>query len=182
MTGGGALSHIVLYVFDYERMKDFYTQVLGFHLSDAGQARGADICFLTLDPDLDHHQLALASGRTGEPDAKVFNHAAFRVPALADLRGRYEALTAAPDAREIEPINHASWVSIYFRDPEYNRIEFFADTPWYVNQPIVDPLDMTLSDAEILRVTEETYRSYPGFQPMSEWKAGAATRLEKESV
>ena len=39
----GAISHVVLYVYDFPMMKDFYTGVMGFHLSDIGQARGNDI-------------------------------------------------------------------------------------------------------------------------------------------
>ena len=39
----GAISHVVLYVYDFPMMKDFYTNVLGFHLSDIGQGRGNDM-------------------------------------------------------------------------------------------------------------------------------------------
>ncbi len=167
----GAISHVVLYVYDFPIMKDFYTDVMGFHLSDIGRARGNDICFLTLDPGLDHHQLALAGGRTGPRDAGSLNHVAFRLPSLADLRARYERLTAEDAVTAVEPITHGSWLSVYYRDPENNRMEFFVDTPWYMKQPIVDPLDFSLSDADILRVTEQTYRDTEGFRPMSEWRA-----------
>ena len=178
----GAISHVVLYVYDFPMMKDFYTGVMGFHLSDIGQARGNDICFLTLDPELDHHQLALASGRTGPRDAGSFNHVAFRLGALVDLRWRYERLIAADAVTAVEPITHGSWLSVYYRDPENNRMEFFVDTPWYMKQPIVAPLDFALSDDEILRVTEETYRDTEGFRPMSEWRAEAARDLAAEDA
>ncbi len=166
----GAISHVVLYVYDFPMMKDFYTDVMGFHLSDMGRARGNDICFLTLDPGLDHHQLALAGGRTGPRDAGSLNHVAFRLGSLADLRLRYERLMAADAVTAVDPITHGSWLSVYYRDPENNRMEFFFDTPWYIKQPIVDPLDFSLSDEDILRVTEETYRDAEGFRPMSEWR------------
>ena len=67
--GKASISHVVLYCYDFKRMLDFYTNVLGFHLSDIGRARGNDICFLTLDPETDHHQVALASGRQGPKEA-----------------------------------------------------------------------------------------------------------------
>jgi len=38
--GKASISHVVLYCYDFKRMLDFYTTVLGFHLSDIGRARG----------------------------------------------------------------------------------------------------------------------------------------------
>ena len=61
-------------------------------------------------------------------------------------------------------------------------MEFFWDTPWYVKQPIIDSLDFSLSDEEILRVTEETYSSYEGFRPMSEWRAEAVRNAASEDA
>ena len=177
-----AISHVVLYVYDFEVMKDFYTNVMGFHLSDVGRARNADICFLTLDPALDHHQLALASGRTGPRDAGSLNHVAFRVNTLADLRWRYDRLMAEEAVEHVDPVTHGSWLSVYWRDPENNRMEFFFDTPWYMKQPIVEPLDFSLSDEEILRVTEETYRDTEGFRPMSEWRAEKIRELAADDA
>ena len=173
----GAISHVVLYVYDFPVMKDFYTNVLGFHLSDMGRARGNDICFLTLDPELDHHQIALAGGRTGPRDAGSLNHVAFRLGSLAALRRRHQQLMAEDAVTAVDPVTHGSWLSVYYRDPENNRMEFFCDTPWYMKQPIIDSLDFSLSDEEILRVTEETYRDTEGFRPMSEWRAEAARNV-----
>jgi catechol 2,3-dioxygenase-like lactoylglutathione lyase family enzyme len=178
----GAISHVVLYVYDFELMKDFYTNVLGFHLSDIGTGRGNDICFLTLDPTLDHHQLALSGGRKGPRDASSLNHVAFRLDSIAALRRRYEQLTASDAVTDVDPVSHGSWLSVYYRDPENNRMEFFCDTPWYVKQPIIDPLDFSLSDEEILRVTEETYRDHEGFQPMGEWREKTARELASEDA
>ena len=178
----GAISHVVMYVYDFQKMKDFYTNVLGFHLSDIGTGRGADICFLTLDPGLDHHQLALSGGRKGPRDAGSLNHVAFRVNSLAELRRRYEHLSAANAVTDVDPVTHGSWLSVYYRDPENNRMEFFWDTPWYVKQPIIDALDFSLSDEDILRVTEETYRDYEGFQPMEEWRAKTVRDLATEDT
>ena len=173
-----ALSHIVMHVFDIEKMKKFYIDVLGFSLSDSGNARGNDICFLTLDPDLDHHQIALAAGRKGDMNATSLNHMAFRVGSLAEMRKRYDALVAA-GAADIDPTTHYTWLSVYFRDPENNRMEFFCDTPWYVEQPIVEKLDMSLSDDEIMRLTEEQSRASAGFRPMDDWKNDASSKLRE---
>ena len=178
----GAISHVVISVYDFPMMKAFYTEIMGFHLSDQGRARGNDICFLTLDPALDHHQIALASGRTGPRDGGSINHVAFRLPSLADLRTRYERLTAEDAVSAVEPISHGSWLSVYYRDPENNRMEFFFDTPWYMKQPIVDALDFSLSDDEIMRLTEETYRDTEGFRPMSEWRDETVRDLARQDA
>lgn len=171
--GKATLSHVVLYCYDFHKMMDFYTDVLGFHLSDAGKARNNDICFMTLDPEADHHMLALAAGRTGSPEDRVINHIAFRVASLAEVRKRHELLKQA-GVKDIEPITHGSWFSVYYRDIENNRLEFFCDAPWYIRQPIVKPLDLSLSDEEIMRATVEEFGHTPEFKLMSEWKAETA--------
>ena len=173
--GKATISHVVLYCYDFKRMLDFYTSVLGFHLSDVGRARGNDICFLTLDPETDHHQVALASGRQGPKEAGALNHVAFRVKSLAELRKRHEGLKQA-GVDSVELITHGSWLSVYYRDVEGNRLEFFWDTPYYVRQPIVEPLDIDLnaSEEEAWRAIEAKYGRDPSFKPMAEWKAEAA--------
>src|SRR5665213_1170384 len=156
------ISHVVLNCFDLDEMVDFFTGTLGFHLSDRGMARGNRICFLTLDPAADHHQIALAAGRTGPRDAGSLNHIAFRVPSLSDLRGRYRRLQEA-NVTGIDPITHGSWISVYYRDPENNRLEFFWDTPWYVRQPVIEPLEITRPDEEILQWLLDMHGKHPSF-------------------
>lgn len=175
--GKATIGHVVLYCYDFPKMKDFYTNVLGFHLSDSGQARDNDICFLTLDPDADHHMVALATGRTGPPDVRVINHISFRVDSLTELRKRYAILKEA-GVKDIETITHGSWLSVYYRDIENNRLEFFCDTPWYVRQPIVKPLDLSLSDDEIMRATVAEFGGTPGFKLMTEWKSETNKTLD----
>jgi catechol 2,3-dioxygenase len=175
--GKATISHVVLYCYDFHKMMDFYTNVLGFHLSDSGKARGNDICFMTLDPEADHHMLALAAGRTGSPEDRIINHIAFRVGSMADLRQRYELLKRN-GVKDIEPITHGSWLSVYYRDIENNRLEFFCDTPWYIRQPIVKPLDLSLSDDEIMRATVEEFGDTPEFKLMSEWKTETLRALD----
>jgi catechol 2,3-dioxygenase-like lactoylglutathione lyase family enzyme len=169
-----SLSHIVIYCFDFEKMLRFYTQTLGFQLSDIGEARGNRICFLTFDRAADHHQIALAGGRQGEPGAGALNHIAFRVGSLGALRERFDRLKQA-NVADLETITHGSWFSVYYRDPEGNRLEFFCDAPYYVKQPVVDKLDLSLSDEAILAATVDTYGKDPSFKPMAEWKAEKIT-------
>jgi hypothetical protein len=78
---------------------------------------------------------------------------------------------------EITPVTHGNALSIYFRDPEGNRIELFLDTPWYVDQPCREPLDLTQSEEAIWANAERLARTLPGFKPRAEWEAEMARRM-----
>ena len=57
-----AFAHMGIYVTDVPRMEDFYTRVLGLSVTDRATIRGADVVFLSRNPD-EHHQIVLVSGR-----------------------------------------------------------------------------------------------------------------------
>jgi catechol-2,3-dioxygenase len=79
--------------------------------------------------------------------------------------------------KELYPVSHGNALSVYFHDPEANRIELFVDTPWYVQQPLRVPMDMRLSDAELWSWAEREARKHPGFKPVEEWRAELARRM-----
>jgi catechol-2,3-dioxygenase len=170
------LSHFGVHVFDMTKMERFYTEVLGFVVTDRGSLPGRDLLFLSRDPK-DHHQIVMASGRTGKPDDKVINQLSFRIGSLDDLKAFHAALAQRADVSDINPISHGNAWSVYFRDPEGNRIEVFVDAPWYVTQPRGESLDLSLPADEIVRRTEAACRSDPGFKPIAEWQADFAARL-----
>ena len=49
-------------------------------------------------------------------------------------------------------------------------------SPFHVRQPETNPLDLSLSDAEILEQTEKAYANAPGFQPVASWREVFAAR------
>jgi catechol 2,3-dioxygenase len=173
------LSHAVLQCVDFDAMLEFYTGVIGFHLSDIGEARSQRMAFLTLDPSLEHHQLALATGRKGIEGGGL-HHLAFGVRSLAELNERHEHLKSR-QVKGIELWTHASMLSVYYRDPENNRLEFFLETPYYVKQPIAETLDVDLAapEEEVFRAIERKYGADPSFGRMSDWKMRAARQREK---
>ena|SRR5579872_171350 len=173
------LSHIVLQCFDFDAMVDFYTGIIGFHLSDIGEARGQRMAFLSLDPSLEHHQVALASGRM-KGEGGAFHHAAFGVRSLAELNERHEHLKLN-GVKGIELWTHGSMLSVYYRDIENNRLEFFLETPYYVKQPIAQTLDVDLAapQEDVFRAIERKFGADPSFKLMSDWKQQAA-RLREE--
>ena len=161
------LSHVGIFVTDVQRMVDFYTRFLGFVVSDREARDGREIVFLTRDPR-EHHQFVLASGRPDDLPFNLINQISFRVDSLATLRSLYRGLKNEPVV-DLGPTTHGNALSIYFRDPEGNRIEILIDTPWYVPQPCRLPVDMLLPDAELWAAIEKQVRAMPGFMPREEW-------------
>ena len=85
------ISHIVIACFDFTAMVAFYTKTLGFAVSDIGKIRDTDLCFLTFDPEAEHHQVALTGGRKGAPGDGALVHVCFRLPDYAGLQARQTA-------------------------------------------------------------------------------------------
>jgi catechol-2,3-dioxygenase len=171
------LSHVGLFVTDIGRMEDFYTRFLGFAVSDRGPNPHGEIVFLTRDPR-EHHQLVLASGRPPGLPFNIVNQLSFRVDSLATLRELHDGLRHEP-AELLGTISHGNALSVYFRDPEGNRVELLVDTPWYVPQPHRVPVDLSLPDEALWADLERRARATPGFRPRAEWAADIASRIAR---
>ena len=61
------------------------------------------------------------------------------------------------------PLTHGNAWSVYFRDPEFNGVEVFIDTPWHVRQPQGQPLDLDKSNDEIVETTRSHFSKEPEF-------------------
>jgi catechol 2,3-dioxygenase len=172
-----AFSHVGFFVKDLPRMVDFYTRVLGYIETDRGMARGRALVFLSRDP-AEHHQIVLVEGRTGDLADLVINQISLRAGRLQDLRDLAKAVAAEPGVTDINPTDHGTAWSLYFRDPERNRLEIFVDAPWYVAQPRVEPLDLALSDEAIMARTRAAIETHPTFKPIADWKRGFADKIK----
>jgi len=145
------LSHIVLHVKDLDKMVDFYTNMLGLIKYRENPGR---MVFLTANPEIDDHQLALVKGR--EDGGKLIAHIAWKVETPAEIKEFYDRFKA-----QGVPIDHCvshaytemgNTVSCYFLDPEGNRIEVYALVAERDDARENRPLDLDKSLSEIVGV------------------------------
>lgn len=168
-------SHFGLYVTDIPAMGRFYREALCFTQTDEGHLGDVQLIFLSRDPS-EHHQIVLATGRPATIAFNVVNQMSFRVPDLATLR-HYHDRVLQFGATDMHPVTHGNAISIYFRDPEGNRMEIFLDTPWYCDQPLREPIDFTESDEQIMARAEKIAKRLPKFMPRSQWQAIVAEQM-----
>ncbi len=162
------ISHIGIFVYDMESMRQFYTGLLGFKVMDAGElGTGRRLTFLSKDPK-DHHQIVLVSGRE-KGTRSTINQITFRVASIKEVRAMHDLLVAKK-VDGIDPVDHGNAWSVYFMDPEGNRLEVFCDTPWYVAQPRRARLDLSLSDKAIEEATYKSIAEDPTTRPLAEWR------------
>jgi catechol 2,3-dioxygenase len=168
------LSHFEIRVRDLAAMEDFYTRVLGFAVTDRS-GDGRRMVFLSADPG-EHHQVVLAESGDGDAAPGAIDHLAFRVEDLTRLRAHLGGLQAH-GGLAVETVSHGTTWSVYFRDPEGNRLELFVDTPWHVAQPVRFAIDLTQPDDALIAWTEKKISSLAGFQPAERWREGHRRRM-----
>jgi catechol 2,3-dioxygenase len=119
------LGHIVLKVRDARASRDFYTRTLGLKVAHEDLDRGA--VFLSFGEQ--HHDLALFELATGEaPHAAQpgLHHTAWQLGSFEELQAAYRELRALGIAVE-STIEHNVTRSVYFPDPDGNRVELYCD-------------------------------------------------------
>jgi catechol 2,3-dioxygenase-like lactoylglutathione lyase family enzyme len=170
---GLRFTHIGIYVHDIDRMAAFYKDYLEFTQTDRGAlveegGQSKELVFLSRDPD-EHHQIVLVSGRPRTLPFNPINQISLKADSLETLQQFHRRLHAAP-VSEIVPITHGNALSVYFLDPEQNRVELYVDLPWYVSQPcrVVAPIELPIP--ELVKWVEAHARTLPGFRPRSEWR------------
>jgi catechol 2,3-dioxygenase len=173
--------HFGMFVRDLGPMRRFYENCLGLFVTDEGELEVDGIegtsrqrlLFLSNDPE-EHHQIVLVEGAWNVSGFNRINQISFHCTSLAELRRAHGRILGVAD--DIRPVVHGNSWSVYFRDPEGNRLELYTETPWYVQQPCREPLDFARSDDEILAETEALCRTRKGFTARSEW----VSRMKRE--
>lgn len=161
------LTHIGFYVADLPAMVQFYRDVLGMVVTDRGTAGGRTWAFMSRNPT-EHHQIVLATGRPADA-FQLINQISLRLQCLDDLRTFFHQLSAE-GASGLEAVTHGNSWSVYFLDPEGNRIELYAKSAWYVSQPMRTPVDMAQSVDQLVAQNDLLTRDDPSRLPLGEWE------------
>jgi catechol 2,3-dioxygenase len=170
---------MAIFVHDIDKMVDFYTRVMGLIVSDRGKSKAAEtqLAFMSSDPG-EHHQFVLATGRPDYATFSIAQQISFLVDSLEEVCLMYQRLLGEDEVKIDRTTTHGNAWSVYFFDPEGNRIEIYTHTPWHVPQPHSHPIDLTLSVEEIRKITEAHCRADPGFMIVEEREKEMARRLE----
>lgn len=168
--------HLGLYVRDLSVMADFYQRILGLAETDRGlTAAGGTILFLSRSAS-EHHQIVLIEGRTEAMGSGPINQLSFRLDSLDDLL-RFYRVIRAEGVRFDKALNHGNAWSLYCFDPEGNRIELYAGSPWHVAQPCAAALDLDEPPATIVARTEAMVQADPTWATREDWSRRQAGTL-----
>lgn len=154
------LAHVVLRTPDLQAMAKFYKTFLGARASFENER----MAFLTYDEE--HHRVALIeipglAGRAGK--SAGLDHIAFTYATLTDLLTAYKQRKAVG----ILPVwctNHGPTTSMYYQDPDGNRIETQVDNfdtaeeaSAYMAGPelMENPIGVDFDPEEVVRMLED---------------------------
>jgi catechol 2,3-dioxygenase-like lactoylglutathione lyase family enzyme len=116
-------AHAVLRTNKFKEMVEWYRTVLQAEIV----AQNEMLAFMTYDDE--HHRLAIAAvpGLSDRPRNSVgLDHLAYTYASLGDLVATYERLKVA-GITPVMPINHGPTLSLYYRDPDGNKVELQID-------------------------------------------------------
>jgi len=122
----GKIGHIVINVRDVAKSTAFYTQILGFQISDVYPEEMVPGGMVFLRCNTDHHGIALVGSMDTEAPNVELNHIAFEVPSLDDVIRARDHLR-----RHQVPLDFAGrrragcQIAVEFRDPDNHRLEIF---------------------------------------------------------
>jgi catechol-2,3-dioxygenase len=153
------LGHVGIHVNDLNTMKDFYTRVVGLHITE-DQINERGMLFLTSNPDWEHHELFLIKGRDVPSGSILVHQISFRVPSLEDVQD-YVARFKAEDVKIDQVVTHGFSVSCYFFDPEGNRVEVYWDTKVRGRKAFAKPVNLERSKDEVMSDLKEIVEGVP---------------------
>ncbi len=120
------IGHVVLNVSDMRRSVRFYTEVLGFQVTDVypdGMVPGGMV-FMRCNAD--HHGVALVGIMPGQSPNMELNHMAFEVGTLDEVFRARDFLRAKKVQIDFEGRRRAGCqIAVEFRDPDGHRLEIY---------------------------------------------------------
>ena len=124
------IGHVALRVNDEQRSRHFYKDILGFDVSEEDPEHGG--VFMTLGDNF--HTIDVfghpegATAPQPNPNQVGLFHIAFEVGAYSELKNVYSALVEN-EVPISHCVDHISQRSIYFADPDGNRLEIYYEIP-----------------------------------------------------
>jgi catechol 2,3-dioxygenase len=127
----GKIGHVVINVRDVARSVRFYTEVLGFEVSDIypDEMVPGGMAFLRCNPD--HHGIALVGSMVAASENVELNHIAFEVATLDEVLRARDHLVQRGVTIDFEGRRRAGCqLAVEFRDPDNHRLEIY----WGIDQ------------------------------------------------
>lgn len=130
------IGHVALRVRNLQKAKKFYTDVMGFKIVEEDPEHGND-AFLSLghEDHVDGHTFDLVQVENPQtalsppgPDGVGFAHVAIKLDSHEELKAAHDHL-AEHGVKIDRMIEHANQRSLYFADPDGNRLEIYYEYP-----------------------------------------------------
>ena len=120
------IGHVVLMVRDMQKSVEFYTQVLGFRISDVYPDAMMPGGMVFMRCSTDHHGVALVGGANAEDQNAELHHMAFEVSTLDEVLRAREHLRKHDVPIDFQGRRRAGCqVAVEFRDPDGHRLEIY---------------------------------------------------------
>lgn len=137
------LGHVAWPAEDPVAQAQWYSDFLGLSLVCNGETPDSgQMYFLSGRQQQEHHELTFIG-------KAPMRHVALRVTSLAEFR-RLRAAVEASGTPILRQMNHGVSLAFFAPDPEGNLVEIYWPTGYNVPQPAGVPLDLSLSDAELI--------------------------------
>jgi catechol 2,3-dioxygenase-like lactoylglutathione lyase family enzyme len=164
------LSHVVLKVADLERSVKFYTEVLGFCVTDAYPESMMPGRMVFMRCNADHHGVALVGDGEENSDNRELHHVAFEVPSLDDLFRARTHLQRHGVKITFEGRRRAGQqIAVEFSDPDNHQLELC----WGIDQ---------IRNGEASRPPEEWREVFSLEEAVRDAPPGQRLRLEDPSL
>lgn len=150
------IGHVVLNVRDLERSVHFYTQVLGFKISDVYEPDMVPGGMVFLRFSTDHHGIALVGSLETESQNTELHHMAFAVTTLDEVFRAREHLEKNGVAIEFHGRRRAGvQIAVEFPDPDGHMLEIY----WGLDQVGSDGITRPPHEWKGARSLEEAIRN-----------------------